>query len=417
MKRKIFIETYGCTLNKGDSEIIKYLLKDSITDSIDEADTVIVNSCGVKGQTEKKITYRISSLLKNKRVIVSGCLPKINLKAIDDRVSGIIGTNDLDRIKEVVNSNEKLVFISDDNRRLGSKSSLKKIRGGSASAIVQISEGCAGSCSFCCTKFARGSVHSFPIEDIVKEVREAVLDGYKEILFTSQDTATYGLDTGENLVSLLEEVFTINQKFKLRLGMANPNHIKKFENDLVKLYKAPHMYKFLHIPVQSGDDKVLSDMSRGHNVKEFQETVSLFKNSIQDLYLCTDVIVGFPTEDEYAFENTYNLIEKIRPDKINLTRYSQRPETESSKMKQIPSWIVKERSRKLNLLRKEISFEINTSYIGGTFETLVTKKNMDGTYTGRIPNNKPVILEDVKIGDFLDISIIDATSTYLIGRR
>ena len=138
---------------------------------------------------------------------------------------------------------------------MGPKTSFKKVRDESTSAIVQISEGCAGGCSFCCTRFARGSVHSFPIDEIVKEVKEALSNGYKEILFTSQDTAAYGLDTGENLVSLLKKIFTINEKFMLRLGMANPNHIKTFENELVDLYKDPHMYRFLHIPVQSGDDQ------------------------------------------------------------------------------------------------------------------------------------------------------------------
>ncbi|NYT04063.1 MAG: tRNA (N(6)-L-threonylcarbamoyladenosine(37)-C(2))-methylthiotransferase, partial [Candidatus Methanofastidiosa archaeon] len=382
MQRKIFIETYGCTQNKGDSEILKYLLKDFLVDSIDEADTVIVNTCGVKGQTEKKIVLRISSLLENKRVIVSGCLPKINLQAIDERVSGIIGTNDLDHIVEVVLSEDKKIFISEDNRRLGPKTSFKKIRDESTSAIVQISEGCAGGCSFCCTRFARGSVHSFPIEDIVKEVSEALSNGYKEILFTSQDTAAYGIDTGETLINLLKKTFSINDKFMLRLGMANPNHIKEFEKELVGLYKDPHMYRFLHVPVQSGDDKVLSDMNRRHTVKEFLDTVSLFRKNIEDLYLCTDIIVGFPTEDESAFENTYKLIEKIRPDKINLTRFSPRPGTDSSKMKQIPTWIVKERSRRLNLLRKKISSEINRSYIGRRFEALVTEKNRDETFTG-----------------------------------
>jgi tRNA A37 methylthiotransferase MiaB len=127
--------------------------------------------------------------------------------------------------------------------------------------------------------------------------------------------------------------------------------------------------------------------------------------------------VGFPTEDESAFENTYKLIEKIRPDKINLTRFSPRPGTDSAKMKQITTWIVKERSRRLNLLRKKISFEINKSYVGRSFEALITEKNKDGTYTGRIYNNKPVILENAIVGQFMDVDIEDATSTYLIGRR
>ena len=416
MQRRVFIETYGCTQNKGDSEILKYLLKDFLVESIDDADTVVINTCGVKGQTEKKIILRISSLIENKRVIVSGCLPKINFKSIDERVSGIIGTNDLDHIVEVLLSEEKKIFISEDNRRLGSKTSYKKVRDDSTSAIVQISEGCAGRCSFCCTKFARGNVHSFPIEEIVKEVKQALSEGYNEILFTSQDTAAYGLDTGEALTSLLEKTFSINEKFMLRLGMANPNHIKNFQKELVELYKDPHMYKFLHIPVQSGDDQVLSDMKRGHTIKEFLDTVSLFRKNIDDLYLCTDVIVGFPTEDEDSFENTYKLIEKIRPDKINLTRFSPRPGTTSSKMKQIPTWIVKERSRRLNLLRKNISSEINKSYIGRRFEALITEKNKDGTFTGRIYNNKPVILEKAIVGQFIDVNIEDATSTYLIGR-
>ena len=417
MQHKIFIETYGCTLNKGDSEIIKYLLNDYLVESIDEANTVILNTCGVKGQTEKKIALRISSLVNNKRVIVSGCLPKINPDVIDERVSGIIGTNDIDRILEIVLSKEKKIFISEDNKRLGPKTSFKKIRDNSSSAIVQISEGCAGQCSFCCTRFARGSVHSFPIEGIVKEVSEALNEGYREILLTSQDTAAYGLDSGDTLPSLLKKIFSINEKFMLRLGMANPNHIKKFKHELVEIYKDPHMYKFLHLPVQSGDNSVLVDMNRGYTVKDFLETVNLFRENIRDIYLATDIIVGFPTEDDAAFENTFKLIETIRPDKINLTRFSPRPGTPSSKMRQIPTWIVKERSRRLNLLRKKISHEINKSYIGRYFEALVTEKNKDGTFTGRIYNNKPVILENTEVGQFIDIDIEDATPTYLIGRR
>ncbi|NMC59995.1 MAG: radical SAM protein, partial [Candidatus Methanofastidiosa archaeon] len=226
MQRKIFVESYGCTQNKGDSEIIKYLLKEFLVDSIDKADTVIVNTCGVKGQTEKKIVERISFLLDSKRVIVSGCLPKINLNVIDQRVSGIIGPHDIDRIQEVAFSDEKKIYLSEDNRRLGPKTAFKKVRDDSTSAIVQISEGCAGRCSFCCTRFARGSVHSFPIDEIMGEVRDALSNGYREILFTSQDTAAYGLDIDTNLVILLKRIFEIGTEFRLRLGMANPKHIK-----------------------------------------------------------------------------------------------------------------------------------------------------------------------------------------------
>ncbi|KYC54250.1 MAG: coproporphyrinogen III oxidase [Candidatus Methanofastidiosum methylothiophilum] len=416
MQPKIFVETYGCTQNKGDSEIIKYLLKEFLVDSIDKADIVIVNTCGVKGQTEKKIVERISLLLINKKVIVSGCLPKINLNVIDKNVSGIIGPHDIDRIQEVVFADEKKVYLSEDNRRLGPKTAFKKIRDESTSAIVQISEGCVGRCSFCCTRFARGSVHSFPIEEIIGEVKDALSKGYREILFTSQDTAAYGVDIDTNLVTLLKRVIDIDGEFRLRLGMANPNHIKSFENELVPIYNDPHMYRFLHVPVQSGDDKVLSDMRRDHTIKDYISTVSLFRKNIKDLYLCTDIIVGYPTEDDAAFENTLKLVEKIRPDKINLTRFSPRPGTPSTKLKQIPSWIVKERSRKLNVLRKKISFEINQTYIGRDFKALITEKNIDGTFTGRIYNYKPVIVDDAKVGEFKDIVIEDATSTYLVGR-
>jgi len=416
MQPKIFVETYGCTQNKGDSEIIKYLLKEFLVDSIDKADIVIVNTCGVKGQTEKKIVERISLLLNNKKVIVSGCLPKINLNVIDKNVSGIIGPHDIDRIQEVVFADEKKVYLSEDNRRLGPKTAFKKIRDESTSAIVQISEGCVGRCSFCCTRFARGSVHSFPIEEIIGEVKDALSKGYREILFTSQDTAAYGVDIDTNLVTLLKRVIDIDGEFRLRLGMANPNHIKSFENELVPIYNDPHMYRFLHVPVQSGDDKVLSDMRRDHTIKDYISTVSLFRKNIKDLYLCTDIIVGYPTEDDAAFENTLKLVEKIRPDKINLTRFSPRPGTPSTKLKQIPSWIVKERSRKLNVLRKKISFEINQTYIGRDFKALITEKNIDGTFTGRIYNYKPVIVDDAKVGEFKDIVIEDATSTYLVGR-
>ena len=403
----IYLETYGCTMNKADSEIIKALLQGQVTDNLDEADIVIINSCGVKGPTEHKIKKRIKEIQDlGKPILVAGCLPKIT-----ELKTNVVGTNVYDVVDAVkkVRQGQKVHIIKEEkeNKLMYPRS------GDSVNAIIPISEGCLGSCTYCAARIARGHLFSYPVESIVETAQKFVKQGYKELQVTSQDTGCYGMDKGERLPSLLENLVQIKGKFKIRVGMMNPNHVLDMLDELLPVYKDNKIYKFLHIPVQSGNDEILGLMNRRYTVNQFLDICSAFKKEFPDLCLWTDIIVGFPTETEEQFNDTLQLVRDIQPDKINVTRYSPRPNTRAAEMPQIPGWIKKERSRKLHRLRMDISLKINQQYTGKSTEVLINEVGLvENTMIGRTFNYKPIICRG-PLGTFKVLTIKSVKPTYL----
>lgn len=418
----VHIETYGCTRNKADAEIMEALLLKAgyeIAD-LDSAEYVVVNTCAVKDPTEKHMSRRIKELIDSgKKVIVTGCLPHVNPNAIDERVSAILGVKSIDRIVEAIQlaeRGERLISVEGWNERAIDKLELPRVWKGGVAFVVPISEGCLNACTYCATRFARGVLKSYKPELIVKWVKEAISKGYKEIQLSSEDTGCYGFDIGTNLAKLLDEITAIEGDFRIRVGMMNPNNAIKILDELVEVYKDEKIYKFLHLPVQSGDNEILRKMGRTYTVEEFEEIVKEFRKHIKDLNLNTDIIVGFPGESEEAFQNTVELIERVRPDKINVSRFSPRPGTLAAKMKeQIVGWKVKERSRYLHRLRLAISYEINKRYVGREVEVLTHSAGEKGGIEGRTMNYKDIILPDAPIGEFVRVKVTKATSTYLMG--
>lgn len=419
---RVHIETYGCTRNKADAEIMEALLLKAgyeIAD-LDSAEYVVVNTCAVKDPTEKHMSRRIKELIDSgKKVIVTGCLPHVNPDAIDERVSAILGVKSIDRIVEAIQlaeRGERLISVEGWNERAIDKLELPRVWKGGVAFVVPISEGCLNACTYCATRFARGVLKSYKPELIVKWVKEAISKGYKEIQLSSEDTGCYGFDIGTNLAKLLDEITAIEGDFRIRVGMMNPNNAIKILDELVEVYKDEKIYKFLHLPVQSGDNEILRKMGRTYTVEEFEEIVKEFRKHIKDLNLNTDIIVGFPGESEEAFQNTVELIERVRPDKINVSRFSPRPGTLAAKMKeQIVGWKVKERSRYLHRLRLAISYEINKRYVGREVEVLTHSAGEKGGIEGRTMNYKDIILPDAPIGEFVRVKVTKATSTYLMG--
>lgn len=394
-------------MNKADSEIIKALLQEYITEDLKKADIVIINSCGVKGPTEYKIRKRIKEIqMLNKPLIVAGCLPKIS-----ELTTNVVGTNVYD-IKEAVkkvSQGQKVHLIKEEKHN---KLCYPRI-GDNINAVIPIAEGCLGSCTYCAARLARGHLFSYPVESIVKTAHNAVVHGYKELQITSQDTGCYGMDRGELLPALLKKIVHIEGKFKIRVGMMNPNHVLDIMDDLLDVYGDEKIYKFLHIPVQSGNDEILQLMNRKYTVNQFLDICQTFKKAFPQLCLWTDIIVGFPTETEDQFNDTVELVKKIQPDKINVTQYSPRPHTKAAEMPQFPGWIKKERSRALYTLRMDISLKINKRYVGNPFEVLINKKGVvKSTMIGRTFNYKPVICTG-SLGEFKTVTIKSAEPTYL----
>ncbi len=419
---KVYVETYGCTMNQADSDIIRgFVSKEfELADSIGDADVVVINSCGVIEFTERKILKRAKELRSNgKKVVMAGCLPRISTKKCLECSDAIISPDNINSVNYAIESvlkGNRPVIIGKNPLDKSCLHKIKRRLRENVIAIVSISEGCTGRCSFCATRFARGRIRSFNIDRIVEEVESCVRMGFKEIQITSQDTGAYGLDMGKLMLpDLLNRISKIEGNFRVRVGMMNPNHAVKMLDDLINAFESEKIYKFIHLPVQSGDNKILKDMNRYYTVEDFLEVVSAFKREFEDVMIATDIIVGYPTEDEESFWRTYDLIEEVKPDIVNITRFSKRPFTQAFKLKEIPGWIVKERSRKLTKLVRVIGFENNRRFIGKEFEVLITKNGKNNTRISRTNSYRPVILRNGRIGEFLNVRITDCSFNYLIG--
>ncbi|MEM2782971.1 MAG: tRNA (N(6)-L-threonylcarbamoyladenosine(37)-C(2))-methylthiotransferase, partial [Candidatus Hadarchaeales archaeon] len=304
---RVYLETYGCTANRGDGEILAGLLKEAgheVVEGWEGAEVLLLNTCVVKGETKKRMLRRMEEFAKTgKPVVVAGCLPLVDLPSVMERhPASVISCRSLLCVVEAVERaarGEKGVLLLDE--KPPEKPDLPKLRSSPVSAIVQIGEGCLSSCTFCSVRLARGRLRSFPPEKLVEEVREAVGKGYREILLTSQDNAAYGRERGWDLPSLLGEIVRVEGKFKVRVGMMNPENVKTILPKLVEVYRNEKVYRFLHLPLQSGDNRVLRMMGRRYTVEEFLEEVKAFREEFPDLCLVTDVIAGFPTETEEEF--------------------------------------------------------------------------------------------------------------------
>ncbi len=412
---EVQIETYGCAMNQADSEMMAGLLQENGHRVVESADMVIVNTCIVKTPTENKILKKLNELKKSgKKVIITGCMPASTPEVIEKFPGfSFIGTNIFD-IKDAVDAatkNRRFVKISDPEEKV----CVPRVRKNPIVEIVPISEGCLGNCSYCQVKFARGNLKSYEKEKILRQVRHAVADGVKEVWLTSQDSGAYGLDINENLPFLLNSVSEINGDFKIRVGMMNPNHVLDFLDELVEEYKNEKVYKFLHLPVQSGDNDVLKHMNRKYTVNDFKKIVNKFRRNFT-CTLSTDVIVGYPAEDKAAFQNTIKLLKEAKPDVLNISRYWPRPGTSASRLKQYPGRLTKERSRIVSRLFEKIGLENNKKWIGWKGHALVSEKN-NGSYTARNFAYKPIILKTKKnlLGKSVDVEITDATHYDLRG--
>ncbi len=418
---KVYIETYGCTFNKADSQIIAGVLCQNeidIVDDIDEADVIIVNTCYVKLPTENKVTYKIQKIQEkypDKKIIVSGCMVEIDPEKLDKIGPDCswIGPHQLNKAADVVNA----TYCGDVVRECGfskeSKVGVPKLSDGSLIHIIQICEGCLGACTFCCTRFARGPLNSYPIADIVEEAREAIENGACEIQLTAQDTAAFGRDSGEKLSDLIKEVANLEGDFRIRVGMMHPKNILNQVDEIIDAMKHPKVYNFIHLPIQSGSDKVLSEMRRGHTIEQYLGIVEKFKTEIPDITLAVDIIVGYPTETDDDFDMTVELLEKIKPSLIHLSKYQHRKGAISSSLKEIPPDVMKKRSKYLSQIKSEITEDENKLLVGTTQNVLVVEKGSKGGFIAKTDSYIPVIVDNVELGSFVNVKITDATATYL----
>ena len=417
---KIFVEAYGCSASFADSEMISGLIVNgghTLAKDSSESDLNIVVTCSVKDSTANKMMHRIRSL-KSKPLVVAGCLPKAEKNTVE-KITGkasLLGPNSLGKTLQVIDSTLRgirQVALEDSDL---SKVGLPKVRLNPVVGIVEIASGCMSECTFCQTKLSKGDLTSYRIGDIVRQVETEISEVCKEIWLTSTDNGCYGFDIDTDLPTLVKAVSEIPQDFMIRIGMMNPMNMSRIKEELIKSYDSDKVYKFLHIPVQSGSDKVLNDMKRGHTVKTVREVIKKAKERFTNFTISTDVIVGFPSETKKDFEKTVELINEIRPDMVNLSKYSARPGTEAAEWDQIETSEVKSRSKIIFDLINKISLENNQKWIGWKGKVLFDEETNEGI-KGRNFAYKPVVVkEEIKIGQTRIVEIVDATTRSILGK-
>ncbi|MHA7646816.1 tRNA (N(6)-L-threonylcarbamoyladenosine(37)-C(2))-methylthiotransferase [Nitrosopumilus sp. S4] len=417
---KIFVEAYGCSASFADSEMISGLILNgghSLVEDSSESDLNIVVTCSVKDATANKMIHRIKSL-NSKPLVVAGCLPKAEKHTVEkfSENASLLGPNSLGKTLQVINSalsGKKQIALEDSDL---SKVGLPKVRLNPAVGIVEIASGCMSECTFCQTKLSKGDLSSYRLGDIVRQVKTEIKEGCKEVWLTSTDNGCYGFDIGTDLPSLVNAVVEIPEDFMVRVGMMNPMYMPRIRDDLIESYNNSKVFKFLHIPVQSGSDKVLHDMKRGHTAGTFRDIVSRIKKRYSDFTISTDIIVGFPSETEDDFQKTIDLLNETRPDVVNLSKYSARPGTDAAEWKQVDVGEVKRRSKIIFEQINNISLENNKKWIGWRGKVLFDEKTEEGI-KGRNFAYKPVFVRnDVDIGQSHTVEITDATISGLIGK-
>ncbi|RLI95151.1 MAG: hypothetical protein DRO90_00820 [Candidatus Altiarchaeales archaeon] len=407
----IEIETYGCAMNRADSEAMRGLLEREGFNIGKNGDILIVNTCTVKTPTERKIIKRLKKLEESgRRVIVTGCLPAAYPEISNEfKRFSFLGMNIQDIVKAVksIENGKRFVKISDGKCRL----EMPRVRENPVVEIIPISHGCLGNCTYCITKEARGKLNSYPIDLILERAESAIAEGVREIWLTSQDTGAYGIDKGIRLPDLLGEISKIEGKFKIRIGMMNPNHALEILDELINAYRSDKIYKFLHIPVQSGNDRILRKMNRKYSVDDFRKIVLEFRENFPRITIATDVIAGFPGETEGEFRDTLKLINELKPDIVNISRFWPRPRTEAERMRTFPSRITKDRSRILTRLFRKIGLEKNKEWMGWRGEALVSESKKDGSFCARNFSYKPIIIrsENDLMGKFVNVKIREVT--------
>jgi len=284
-------------------------------------------------------------------------------------------------------------------------------------AIVKIAEGCRGHCSYCIVRRARGELRSRPPAEVVAAVRRAVAAGAVEIFLTAQDTGAYGMDIGCDLPALIGRVNDIGGDFRVRVGMMNPFSIGEMVPQLSAALRLPRVYRFAHIPVQSGSDRVLRLMDRPYTAEGYSALIARLREDVPGITFSTDYITGFPTETDDDFRLTMDDLRRNRPLKVNITRFSPRPGTPAAALPDLPGPVKKARSRALTALHHEITSAYMRDAAGAIRRVLVTEKGKEGTVVARDGSYNMVVLpEDLPLGTTVDAEIFGAGMTYMIGR-
>lgn len=418
---KVGICSLGCKVNIYESELVTNILKNNnytVVDFEDKADIYIINTCSVTNESDKKSRKMINRAKKNNPaaiIIVMGCYSQVNAEDIDADI--VLGNKDKSKIVEIIEeyikTKQKKKIIYDLTKVDFEKMEITNFDSHTR-AFVKIQDGCNAFCSYCIIPYVRGRVRSKDPEDVIKEVTTLVEKGYKEIVLTGIHTGRYGTDINTTLEELLNKLVNIPNIYRIRLSSIEINEITPGIKDLLKENKV--MAKHLHIPLQSGSNKILKLMNRRYNKEEFLSMVDNLRD-IPDISLTTDLIVGFPNEDEEEFNETIDTLKKIGFTKIHTFPYSKRKGTPAATMdNQVSPEEKKRRVHRILDLSNKYEHNFYESKIGKIYDGVV-EIHSNGTTIVHTSNFIPVIINDiVEEGTIVGVKIEKVEDLKVYGR-
>jgi threonylcarbamoyladenosine tRNA methylthiotransferase MtaB len=420
--------TFGCKVNQYDTEQIRMQFKAAGWQEVpkqDEAELYVINTCTVTADSDRKARQLIRSLARNhpqSQLLITGCYAESQpeeLKMLPN-VAFIVSNKDKEQIRELLNQYYQVLIDKKLNKTHAITEFTKHTR-----AFIKVQDGCDNHCAYCIVPSVRGQPRSRPQDEIVQEVQSLADKGYQEIVIAGIRLGIYGMDQTDSkpdtLISLIQDLAKIESVARIRLSSIEPMDIKLSEFIELLEYE-PKLCHHLHVPLQSGDDTILSRMNRTYTIQDYQNLIYSLRSRIPDIAITTDIIVGFPGETDIQFQHTLDMVQKIGFAKVHVFRYSIRPGTEAAKMdKQIPVAIAKERAQKLMQLADVVAIVYKKQWLDKIVTVLVEAKRdrKTGYLTGLTSQYQRVVFpgDDSWYNRFIAIKVSDIKNTILIGAR
>ncbi|RRO13874.1 tRNA (N6-isopentenyl adenosine(37)-C2)-methylthiotransferase MiaB [Flavobacteriaceae bacterium 14752] len=449
--KNLYIESYGCQMNFSDSEIVASILSENgynTTLNLEDADLVLVNTCSIRDKAEQTVRKRLEKFNAVKKqnssmkVGVLGCMAErlkskfLEEEKIVDLVVGPDAYKDLPNLLEEVESGQSAVNVILSKEETYADVSPVRLQSNGVSAFVSITRGCDNMCTFCVVPFTRGRERSRDPQSIIEEVNDLWDKGYKEITLLGQNVDSYlwyggGLKkdfkkaspmqqaTAVNFAKLLDMVAQAQPKMRIRFSTSNPQDMTM---DVIEsMAKHQNICNYIHLPVQSGSDRILKAMNRLHTREEYIKLIDNIRKIIPDCGISQDMIAGFPTETEEDHQDTLSLMEYVKYDFGFMFAYSERPGTMAERKLEddVPEKVKKRRLQEIIALQQKHSLYRTQQHLGKVEEVLIEKesKKSDQHWAGRNTQNTMVVFpkENYKIGDFVMVKIKDCTSATLLG--
>jgi tRNA-2-methylthio-N6-dimethylallyladenosine synthase len=442
---RVYIKTYGCQMNERDSEAVAAMLRARgyrIVESEEECDILLLNTCSVRDAAEQKAIGKAAQLQSRKRqnpefvLGILGCMAQNRGAGLLERLPDIdliVGTQKFHHVPDYLDNlravREAGVLVGDTivdiGEEPGSQDTIREHLETSARrvcAFVSIQQGCDMACSFCIVPKTRGDERSRPMDDIVAECRSLVENGVREVTLLGQIVTSYGRRDPAHrgaispFVRLLERIHAIDGLERIRFTSPHP---RGFKQDLVDAYRRlPKLCEYVHLPLQSGSNRILRLMNRPYTRERYFETVQALRAVRPDMYLSTDIIVGFPGETDGDFMDTRSLFEAVNYDMAYVFKYSIRTGTPAAAMAQVPAAVKEERNRELLALLQQNSIRRNQALLGTTQEVLVEGRDKTGRhFTGRTRGNRVAVFEATPrlVGSLLPLEITRVSVSTLYG--